>query len=66
MSGMKEEEEREFQFHEVMGIYVLANEVVRHSSNLTTKECREPEKRVLRAKHPLGGITDFNSSEHLP
>ena len=51
---------REFQFIEVM-----ANEVVRHFSNLTAKECWESAKRVLRANHALGGITDFNSSEHL-
>ena len=57
---------REFQFFEVMGINVLANEVVWHFSNLPAKECRESAKRVLRAKHALGGITDFNSSEHLP
>ena len=57
---------REFQFLEVMGIYVLANEVVRHFSSLTAKECWESAKRVLRAKHALGGIIDFISSEHLP
>ena len=57
---------REFQFLEVMGTNVLANEVVRHFSNLTAKECWELAKRVLRAKHALGGIIDFNSSEHLP
>ena len=56
---------RGFQFLEVIGINVLANEVVRHFSNLTAKECWESVKRVLRAKHALGGITDFNSSEHL-
>ena len=56
----------EFQFFEVIGTNVLANEVVRHFSNLTAKECGESAKRVLRAKHALGGITDFNSSEHLP
>ena len=57
---------REFQFLEVIGTNVLANEVVRHFSNLTAKECWKSAKRVLRAKHALGGITDFNSSEHLP
>ena len=57
---------REFQFLEVIGTNVLANEVVRHFSNLTAKECWESAKRVLRAKHALGGIIDFNSSEHLP
>ena len=56
---------REFQFLEVIGTNALANEVVWHFSNLTAKECWESEKRVLRAKHALGGITDFNSSEHL-
>ena len=60
------EAEREFQFLEVIGTNVLANEVVRHFSNLTAKECWESAKLVLRAKHALGGITDFNSSEHLP
>ena len=48
------------------GDKLLANEVVRHFSNLTAKECWELAKRVLRAKHPLGRIIDFNSSEHLP
>ena len=57
---------REFQFLEIMGTNVLENEVVRHFSNLTTKECWELANRVLRAKHALGRITDFNSSEHLP
>ena len=42
---------REFQFLEVIGTNVLANEVVRHFSNLTAKECWESVKRVLRAKH---------------
>ena len=56
---------REFQFLEVIGTNVFANEVVRHFSNLTAKECWESAKRVLRAKHALGGIIDFNSSEHL-
>ena len=51
---------------EAIGTNVLANEVVRHFSNLTAKECLESAKRVLRAKHALGGITDFNSSEHPP
>ena len=53
---------REFQFLEVIGTNVLANEVVRHFSNLTAKECWESAKRLLRAKHALGGIIDFNSS----
>ena len=57
---------REFQLLEVIGTNVLADEVVRHLSNLTAKECWESAKRVLRAKHALGGIIDFNSSEHLP
>ena len=57
---------REFQFLEVIGTNVLAKEVVRHLSNLTAKECWEFAKRVLRAKHALGGIIDFNSSDHLP
>ena len=57
---------RELQFLEVMGTNVLANEVVRHFSNLTTKECWETAKRVLRGKHAVGGITEFNSPEHLP
>ena len=54
------------EFLEVIGTHVLANEVVRHFSNLTANECWESAKRVLRAKHALGGINDFNSSEHLP
>ena len=45
---------REFQFLEVIVTNVLANEVVRHFSNLTAKECWESAKRVLRAKHALG------------
>ena len=57
---------REFQFLEVIGANILAKEVVRHFPNLTAKECWESAKRVLRAKHALGGIIDFNSSEHLP
>ena len=57
---------REFQFFEVIGTNVLANEVVRHFSNLTAKECWESAKHVLRAKHALGGLIDFNSSKHLP
>ena len=32
---------REFQFLEVIGTNVLANEVVRYFSNLTSKECWE-------------------------
>ena len=51
---------------EVIGTNVLAKEVVRHLSNLTAKECWESAKRVLRVKRALGGIVDFNSSEHLP
>ena len=62
----KTEAVREFQFLEVIGTNVLANEVVRHFSNLTAKVCWKSAKRVLRAKHTLGGIIDFNSSEHLP
>ena len=42
---------REFQFLEVIGTNVLANEVVRHFSNMTAKECWESAKRVLRVKH---------------
>ena len=57
---------REFQFLEVIGTNVLAKEVVRHLCNLTAKECWESAKRVLRANHGLGGITGFNSLEHLP
>ena len=56
---------REFQLLEVIGTNVLANEVVRHFSNLTANWCWDSAKRVLRAKHALGGIIDFNSSEHL-
>ena len=57
---------REFQFLEVMGTNILTNEVVRHFSNLTVKECSESANRMLRAKHALGGIGGFNSSEHMP
>ena len=57
---------REFQLLEVIGTNVLANEVIRHFSNLAAKECWESAKCVLRAKHALGEIIDFNSSEHLP
>ena len=46
---------REFQFLEIIGTNVLANEVVRHFSNLTAKECWESAKRVPSAKHALGG-----------
>ena len=49
----------EFQFVEVIGTNVLANEVVQHFSNLTAKECWESAKRVLSAKHALGGIIDL-------
>ena len=55
------EARREFQFFEVMGTNVLANEVVWYFSNLTAKECWESAKRVLCAKRALGGITDFTS-----
>ena len=44
---IKMEAGREFQFFEVMGTNVLTNEVVRHFSNLTAKECWESAKRVL-------------------
>ena len=39
---------REFQFLEVMGTNVLANEAVRHFSKLTAKESWELAKRVNR------------------
>ena len=39
-----------YEFLEVIGTNVLANEVVRHFSNLTAKECWESAKRVLRVK----------------
>ena len=42
----KTETGREFQYLGVMGTNVLANELVQHLSNLTTKECRESAKRV--------------------
>ena len=57
---------REFQFVGVIGTKVLANEMVRHFSNLNAKEYWESAKRVLAAKHALRVITDFNSSEHPP
>ena len=56
------ETRREFQFLEVMGTNVLANEEVRHFSNFTAKECWESANRVPHANHALGGITDFNST----
>ena len=62
----KMEAGREFQFSEVMKTNVISNEVVRHFSDLTPKECWESAKRELSAKHALGKNTDFNSSEHLP
>ena len=40
----KMEAGREFQFLEVIGTNVLANEVARHFSNLTAKECWESAK----------------------
>ena len=40
-------------FLEVIGTNVLANEVVRHFSNLTAKACFESAKRMLGAKHAL-------------
>ena len=46
-------------------VNVMANEVVQHFSNLTAKGCWESAYRVLRAEHALGGITDYNSSEHI-
>ena len=46
---------REFQLLEVMRTNVLVNEVVRHFSNLNAKEFWESVKRVLLAKHALGG-----------
>ena len=57
---------REFQFFEVIGTNVLANEVVRHFSNFTARECWKSAKLVLRVKSALGGIIDFKSSDHLP
>ena len=56
ISARKDGGRGEFQFFEVIGINVLANEGVRHFSNLTAKECWESAKRVLRPKHALGGI----------
>ena len=52
MSG-KTEAEREFQLPEVMGTN-LANEVVRHFSNLTVKECWDSSKRVYACISILG------------
>ena len=39
VSARKDGGRGEFQFLEVIGTNVLANEVVRHFSNLTAKEC---------------------------
>ena len=47
----KTEAQREFPFLEVIGTNVLANEVVRHFSNLTAKECWELAKRMLFILH---------------
>ena len=62
----KTEAGREFQFLEVTGTNVLANEEVRHFSNLAAKQYWESAKRVLRAKHALGGNTDFNYLVTIP
>ena len=43
----------EFQFFEDIETNVLANEVVRHFSDL--KQCWESAKRVLRVKLAFGG-----------
>ena len=61
MSG-KTEAGREIQFLEVIGTNVLANEVVRHVSNFTAEGCWKSVKRVLSAKHTLGGMTDFSET----
>ena len=65
MSG-KTEAGIDFGILEVMGTNVLENEVVRHFSNFTAKRYWESAKRVLPAKHALGEITDFNTSELMP
>ena len=52
-SWEKIEARREFQFLEVIGTNILANEVVRHFSNLTTKEFCESAKRVLLREKSL-------------
>ena len=44
------EASREFQLLEVMVTNVLANEVVRHFSNLTAKGCWGSAKHVLYAQ----------------
>ena len=62
----KTEAGSEFQFLEVMGTNVLANELDRNFSKFPAKGCRESAKRVLRAKQDLGRMTDFNSCEHMP
>ena len=49
----------EFQFLEIIGTNVLANELVRYFSNLTANECWESAKHVLRVKRALGGIIDL-------
>ena len=49
VSARKDGGRGELQFLEVIETNVLANEVVRHFSNLTAKECWESAKRALRA-----------------
>ena len=57
---------KEFQFLEVIGTNVLPNEVVSHFSHLTAKLCWKSAKRARCKKDASGGMTDLNSSEHIP
>ena len=64
MSG-KTEGGREFQFLEVTGTNVLANEVVRDFSNLTMKKCWEfllKYKNTTKASQKLLVIKQFKNS----
>ena len=53
---------REFQLLEIIGAKILANEVVSHFSNLTTKGVWESANRVLLEKQALGRITTHQST----
>ena len=49
------------QFLEVIGTKVLANEVIRHLSNLIAQVCWES----ANAGYTIGGIIEFRSSKHM-
>ena len=54
VSARKDGGREEFQFLEVIGTNVLANEVVRHFSDLTAKECWESTKTCATRKARFG------------